>query len=139
MKASEILYWLARLVAAFIMMQTLYFKFTASEESVYIFTAVDMEPWGRIGVGVLELVASVLLLIPATVWAGAMLAFGLMAGAIVMHLTMLGIEVKGDGGQLFIYALIVAACAAFSFFKSRSQVPKIIRHWMPSVLFKEVD
>lgn len=139
MKASEILYWIARLIAAFIMMQTLYFKFTASEESVFIFTEVGMEPWGRIGVGVLELVASVLLLIPATVWAGAMLAFGLMAGAIVMHLTLLGIEVKGDGGQLFIYALIVAACAVFSFFKSRSQVPEIIRQWMPSVLFKKVN
>jgi uncharacterized membrane protein YphA (DoxX/SURF4 family) len=136
MKASEILYWLARLIAAFIMMQTLYFKFTASEESVFIFTAVGMEPWGRIGVGVLELVASVLLLIPATVWAGAMLAFGLMAGAIMMHLTLLGIEVKGDGGQLFIYALIVAVCATFSFFKSTSQVPEIIRKWLPSVLFK---
>ncbi len=136
MKASEILYWLARLIAAFIMMQTLYFKFTASEESVFIFTAVGMEPWGRIGVGIFELVASVLLLIPATVWAGALLAFGLMAGAIMMHLTLLGIEVKGDGGQLFIYALIVATCAAFSFFKSRSQVPEIIRKWMPSVLFK---
>lgn len=136
MKRSEIFYWLARLIASFIMMQTLYFKFTASEESVFIFTTAGMEPWGRIGVGVLELIASVLLLIPATVWAGSMLAFGLMAGAIVMHVTLLGIEVRGDGGQLFIYALIVAACAVFTFFKSRSQVPEFFRQWLPSVLFK---
>jgi putative oxidoreductase len=136
MKRSEIFYWLARLVASFIMLQTLYFKFTASEESVFIFTTAGMEPWGRIGVGVLELIASVFLLIPATVWAGAMLAFGLMAGAIAMHVTLLGIEVKGDGGQLFIYALIVVACAAFSFFKSRAQVPEFIRKWLPSILFK---
>ncbi len=136
MKRSEIFYWLARLIASFIMLQTLYYKFTASEESVFIFTTVGMEPWGRIGVGVLELIASVLLLIPVTVWAGSILAFGLMAGAMVMHVTLLGIEVKGDGGQLFIYALVVAACAGFSFFKSRSQVPESIRQWLPSVLFK---
>ena len=107
MKKSEIVFWIARLIAAIIMMQTLYFKFTASEESVFIFTTVGMEPWGRIGVGVLELIASILILIPATVWAGAILAFGLMIGALGMHLFLLGIEVKGDGGQLFIYALLV--------------------------------
>lgn len=129
---------MARLVAAFIMMQTLYFKFTAAEESVFIFTSVGMEPWGRLGVGTLELIASVLLVIPSTVWAGSLLAFGLMAGAIMMHLTLLGIEVKGDGGQLFIYALIVTVCAAFSFFQSRSQLPEFIRKWLPSVLFKQV-
>jgi DoxX-like family len=134
MKRSEIFFWVARLVAAFIMIQTLYFKFTASEESVFIFTTVGMEPWGRIGVGILELIASVLILVPSTVWAGALLAFGLMAGAIGMHLTLLGIEVKGDGGQLFIYALIVTLCAAFSFWKSKHQLPVFIRNLLPSFL-----
>jgi len=134
MKASHIIYWVARLVAAIIMIQTLYFKFTGAEESVYIFTTVGMEPWGRIGVGVLELIASVLLLIPSTVWAGSILAFGLMAGAISMHFMFLGIEVKGDGGQLFLYALLVAICAAFSFWKSREQVPAAIQQWLPSFL-----
>lgn len=105
-------YWAVRLIAALIMLQTLYFKFTASEESVYIFSTVGMEPWGRIAVGVLEMVASVLILINLTAWLGALLALGLMGGAIVMHLTILGIEVKGDGGQLFLYALVVAACSA---------------------------
>lgn len=110
-KSKALFYWAVRIVAAIIMLQTLYFKFTASEESVFIFTTVGMEPWGRIAVGVLELVASVLILINFTAWLGALLALGLMGGAIMMHLTILGIEVKGDGGQLFLYALIVAICA----------------------------
>ena len=90
-----------RLVAAIIMLQTLYFKFTAAPESVYIFSQLGMEPWGRIGVGVQELIASVLLLIPATVVFGAILGFGLMAGALFFHFTTLGIAVQGDGGKLF--------------------------------------
>jgi putative oxidoreductase len=110
-KSKTIFYWGVRLIAALIMLQTLYFKFTASEESVFIFTTVGMEPWGRIAVGALELVAAVLILINVTAWLGALLALGLMAGAIVMHLTILGVEVRGDGGQLFLYALIVAVCS----------------------------
>lgn len=128
------MYWIARIVAAAIMTQTLYFKFTGAEESVYIFTTVGMEPWGRIGVGVLELVASILLLVPATVWAGSVLAFGLMAGAIGMHFLFLGIEVEGDGGQLFLYAMIVALCAMFTYWKSKGQVPAMIQQWLPSFL-----
>lgn len=116
------------------MVQTLYFKFTAAEESVIIFSAVGMEPWGRIGVGVLELMASLLILVPATVWVGSILAFGLMAGALGMHLTLLGIEVNGDGGLLFIYALIVAICAAYSYWESKDQLPDFIRSRLPSFL-----
>jgi len=134
MKRSEIVYWVARLVAASIMIQTLYFKFTASEESVYIFSTVGMEPWGRIGVGVLELIASLLILIPASVWLGSLLAFGLMAGALGMHFTVLGIEVKEDAGQLFIYALIVAICSAWSLLQSRHQIPAILYDRLPSFL-----
>jgi uncharacterized membrane protein YphA (DoxX/SURF4 family) len=89
------------------MLQTLFFKFSASEESVYIFSALGMEPWGRIATGIFELIASVLILLPKTTFLGAVLATGLMAGAIGAHLTKLGIEVKNDGGQLFIYALVV--------------------------------
>ena len=118
MKAKSILYWVVRIVAALIMFQTLYFKFTGAAESKYIFTQVGMEPWGRIGVGVLELIASALILINSTAWLGAGLALGLMSGAIMMHLTILGVEVQGDGGQLdggqlFLYAVIVAACSLF--------------------------
>ena len=113
MKIRTIIYWGARIVAAIIMLQTLYFKFTASPESVYIFTEVGMEPWGRIGVGAMELIASALILVTATAWLGAGLALGLMAGAIGMHLTLLGIEVQDDGGQLFLYAVIVLVCSLY--------------------------
>jgi len=99
--------WALRLIAAIIMLQTLYFKFTASEESVYIFTQLGLEPYGRVGIGVMELIASLLILFPKTTIYGAILATGLMAGALFSHITKLGIEVKGDGGQLFVYALLV--------------------------------
>jgi putative oxidoreductase len=131
---QPVLFWGARIIAAVIMAQTLYFKFTASEESVYIFTMVGMEPWGRIGIGVLELIASILILIPSTVWLGSILAVGLMAGALGMHVTMLGIEVKGDGGQLFTYALIVTICGAYAYWQSRKDIPSGIKKFLPSFL-----
>jgi uncharacterized membrane protein YphA (DoxX/SURF4 family) len=99
--------WVLRIIAAMIMLQTLYFKFSGAEESVYIFSQLGMEPWGRIGTGILELIASILILYPKTTFFGSALAVGLMTGAIFAHLTKLGIEVKNDGGQLFIYALLV--------------------------------
>ena len=99
--------WLLRILAALILLQTLFFKFSAAPESVYIFSTLHMEPYGRIGIGILELIAGVLLLIPATTIYGAVLGIGLMSGAIFFHLTSLGISVLGDGGQLFIYALLV--------------------------------
>lgn len=99
--------WILRILAAIILLQTLFFKFTAAPESVYIFSKIGMEPWGRIGIGVMELIASILILVPATTLFGAMLGVGLMAGAIFFHITKLGISVQNDGGQLFIYALIV--------------------------------
>ena len=102
--------WVLRLIAAIIMLGTLFFKFTASEESVYIFSTVGMEPWGRIGSGVVELIASALILFPKTTWMGALLGLGVMSGAIFFHLSKLGIVVKNDGGQLFIYALLVFLC-----------------------------
>lgn len=121
------LYWTARLLAALIMLQTLYFKFSASEESVYIFTTVGMEPWGRLLSGVAELAASVLLLINATAWIGALLALGIMTGAIAMHLTILGIAVQGDGGQLFLYAILVVLCSLFVLVLNRDRLYHMIR------------
>lgn len=106
MNARKIISIILRLLAAVIMLQTLYFKFTAHPESVEIFTKLGMEPWGRIGTGVMELVASVLLLMGRTVVWGAALAAWLMAGAIFLHLTWLGIYTNGDP-LLFIYAVIV--------------------------------
>ena len=104
---STIAPWVLRILTAIIMLQTLYFKFTASDESVYIFTKLGVEPWGRIGTGIVELIASILILIPKTTFIGSLLAIGLMIGAIGAHLTKIGLVVKNDGGLLFTYALIV--------------------------------
>jgi hypothetical protein len=114
---------LLRLTAAAILLQTLFFKFTAAEESVYIFTTLGAEPWGRIGSGVVELVAAVLLLVPATAPIGGLLALGVMGGAISSHLTVLGIEVMGDGGLLFALAILVALCAAGVVWIYRGRLP----------------
>lgn len=115
--------WIVRVVPALILVQTLFFKFTAAPESVYIFSTLGLEPHGRIGIGVLELIASVLLLIPSKTWMGAVLGFGLMAGAIFSHLTQLGIEVQEDGGYLFILALVVLVCCGILIVVDRKRVP----------------
>jgi len=104
---NTIAVWILKLIAAVIMLQTLFFKFTAAPESVYIFTKLGMEPWGRIGIGTMELVASVLILIPKTTGIGAALGAGLMSGSLFFHITKLGLIVQDDGGLLFIYALLV--------------------------------
>jgi uncharacterized membrane protein YphA (DoxX/SURF4 family) len=117
--------WILRLVAAVILLQTLFFKFTGAPESKYIFTKVGAEPWGRIGSGVIELIAAALLLYPRTTWLGALIAVGVMTGAIFSHLTVLGIEVQGDGGLLFGLALTVFAAAGVLLFLERKQLPII--------------
>lgn len=112
-KNQTIISWVLQAVAAAILLQTLFFKFTGAPESVYIFTTLGMEPWGRIGSGVVELIASILLLTPRTVIFGAALGLGVIIGAIGSHLTKLGIVVQDDGGLLFTLACVVfASCAA---------------------------
>jgi putative oxidoreductase len=110
-KITLVFSWLLRIAAAVIILQTLYFKFTGAPESVELFTKLGVEPWGRIATGVIELIASILLLLPSTVFIGAFLGIGLMGGAILSHLTVIGIASKGDGGQLFMLAIIVMACS----------------------------
>lgn len=122
MNTRKILSLALRVVAAFLLIQTLYFKFTAQPESVYIFSKLGMEPWGRIGSGVAELIASVLMLIPSTITLGALMAAGIMAGALFSHLTVLGIEVEGDGGLLFAYALIVFLASVSLLFMHSDQL-----------------
>lgn len=103
--------WALRIVAAGIYLQTLFFKFSASPESVYIFSTLGAEPWGRIGSGIAELITALLLLIPATAWIGGLLSVGVIGGALLSHLTVLGIVVQDDGGLLFGLAVIVLACS----------------------------
>jgi hypothetical protein len=120
--------WLARIAAAVILLQTLFFKFTGAPESVYIFTTVGQEPWGRYGSGIVELIASVLLFVPSTIALGAALALGTMGGAIFFHLTKLGIVVHDDGGLLFALALVVFVCSAFLLWLHRRTLPVIGAH-----------
>ena len=124
--------WICRAVAAVILLQTLYFKFTGAEESVYIFTKVGLEPWGRYATGVAELFAATLLLFPRTVWLGAVIAAGAMLGAIGSHLTKLGIVVKDDGGLLFALAIAVFAAALVTLFIHRRQLPFAERVFAPN-------
>ena len=122
----KIIYWIARILAALILLQTLFYKFTGSAESIEIFTKVGMEPWGRIGTGIAELIAGILLLINSTAWIGGALALALMGGAIFMHLTVLGIVVQDDGGQLFAYAILVALCSVLVLMMNRKKVMMFI-------------
>ncbi|TAH09835.1 MAG: DoxX family protein [Sphingobacteriia bacterium] len=119
--------WVLRLIAAIIMLQTLYFKFTGAEESIYIFTTLGIEPYGRIGSGIGELIASILILIPSTTAIGALLAVGIMSGAIMSHLTKLGIVIQNDGGQLFVYALLVFISSAILVILHKDQLINIIQ------------
>jgi uncharacterized membrane protein YphA (DoxX/SURF4 family) len=120
-----IAFWICRLAAAAILLQTLFFKFTAAPESVYIFTTVGMEPWGRIGSGVAELIAAILLFVPGLAWLGAGLGLGVMLGALASHLTVLGIEVQGDGGLLFALALVTTLCLLAVLWIDRRRIPLV--------------
>lgn len=124
--AKTIFTWILRLIAAFIMLQTLYFKFTAQPESVQLFTTLGMEPWGRIGTGVGELIASILILIPRTTLMGAIMGLGLMSGAIFFHLTKLGVYFGGDA-VLFGYAVTVFVCCALLIIMYRKNIPQLLK------------
>lgn len=126
--------WVLRLVVAGILAQTLYFKFTAAPESVYIFSKLGLEPWGRIGSGVAELIAVILLLTPSTVAYGAVLALGVISGALMSHFTKLGIAVvnsdgSSDGGLLFGLAVIVFVGSAALLWLHRRTLP-LVGAWL---------
>lgn len=122
-KVGGVIDWILRLTVAVILAQTLWFKFTAAPESVYIFDKVGLGAPGRIGSGIAELIAAILILIPGTAWLGAILALGVISGAIMSHLTILGIVVLNDHGLLFTLALIVEICSALVLFLHRRSVP----------------
>ena len=129
-KTKNIIFIILKLVVAVILLQTLYFKFTGAPESKYIFETVGMEPWGRIGSGIVELFAAILILIPRTTWLGAVLALGSVAGAIFFHLTKLGIEVMEDRGLLFFLACIVFICSLIILINERSKIPVVKRYFI---------
>jgi putative oxidoreductase len=138
-RPQTIVSWLLQLTVAGILLQTLFFKFTGAEESVYIFSTAGqfvhvpaLEPWGRIGSGVVELIASLLLLVPATASLGAVVTMGVLGGAILSHLLILGIEVKADSGLLFGLAVIAFVGAAIVLVIRRAQVPAVGRYFQAS-------
>lgn len=108
---KEILIWILKITASVILLQTLFFKFSGAEESVYIFSALGAEPYGRIGSGIAELIAVILILISKTTWIGALASSGIMTVAILSHLFVLGIVVQNDNGLLFTLALITLLCS----------------------------
>jgi uncharacterized membrane protein YphA (DoxX/SURF4 family) len=122
-KTTRIIDWLFRIAITVILLQTLYFKFTGHPESVALFSKLGVEPWGRIGTGVIELIAGILILVPATALIGAALSLGLMAGAIASHLFVIGIESANDGGQLFMLAIIVLALSLVVLAMRRKEIP----------------
>lgn len=113
---------LLRWTAAAILAQTLFFKFSGAEESVWIFRQLGAEPLGRIGSGIAELICVILLLLPRTAWLGALGGLGVISGAIVSHLFILGIEVQGDGGLLFYLAVVVFVCCAVTLWLKRADL-----------------
>jgi uncharacterized membrane protein YphA (DoxX/SURF4 family) len=124
---DSIFIWIVKLIAVVILLQTLFFKFTAAEESVYIFQTLGVEPYGRIGSGVVELIASILILIPRTTLLGALLALGTMIGALFSHIFVLGIEVKDDGGTLFSLAIITFICCSILVYNQKNKIPDLLR------------
>lgn len=124
---NPIFTWTIKLIAVVILVQTLYFKFTGAEESVYIFNTLGIEPFGRISSGIVELIASVLILIPRTTLLGALLAMGTMVGAIFSHLFVLGVVVKNDGGELFTLAIITLLCCLIIVYQNKNKIPDLLK------------
>jgi putative oxidoreductase len=121
--------WLLQVCVAIVLLQTLFFKFTGAEESVYIFSTLGVEPWGRYASGGIEVIAIVLLVIPRYASLGALLSLATFSGAILSHLTKLGIEVKGDGGLLFGLAVAgFTSCLAILFIRRR-EIPALATRW----------
>jgi len=128
-KAFVITSWILRLIVAVILLQTLFFKFSAAKESIYIFSTLGAEPWGRIGSGIFELIASILLFIPSTTTVGAAMALAATGSAILFHLTRLGIALAavGDHGELFALAIVVTLCSIAVLVLHREELPLIGR------------
>lgn len=135
---SKLIFWAIRIIPALIMLQTLFFKFTAAPEPIHIFTALlgKYEAFGRIGTGIIELIGGILLLYPRTSVFGAILGAGTMAGAITSHIFILGINVQyidsqkmlvNDNGSLFLSALITLTCCSIIIFQQRNFLLNLIK------------
>lgn len=126
MSAKVIFSWVLRLTVAVILLQTLYFKFTAHPDSVHIFSALGIEPWGRIGLGIVELITAALIFVSRFKVIGMLSSLGIILGAIFSHLLVLGINVSNDGGGLFILAVIVLISSSLWLILNRSEVKEVL-------------
>lgn len=122
-KTTTTISWILRIIAAVILLQTLYFKFTGHPDSVELFNTVGLGDIGRIGTGVVELIAAILLLLPKTIWMGSILTLGVITGALMSHFCFLGIEYKGDGGTLFGLAVVVFLTTLITLWLHRKEIP----------------
>ena len=120
-RSALIVSWTLQLLVAGIFFQTLFFKFTGAEESVYIFSTLGIEPWGRIASGLAELIVVALILYPPTAAVGALLGLGVISGALISH-TRLGLVVRDDGGLLFALAVTVFVASAAVLYLRRSEL-----------------
>jgi len=127
MKNIQITITILKITAAVIMLQTLYYKFTGQPESIFIFSSLGLEPYGRILAGVSELIASALLLIPRTTLLGAVMGIGIMLGAIMAHVFVLGVNVMHDGGKLFTLALVTLICCSSIVIIYRHKIPQLLK------------
>jgi putative oxidoreductase len=131
---SKKISWVVAIIAAIIMVQTLCFKFYGTSESIYIFTKIGLEPIGRFGTGIAELFASILIIIPAKRWLGALLGFGLMSGALFFHFTTLGIQVMNDGGLLFGLAITALICCGICIGLEKEKVMREILYYKKKLM-----
>lgn len=119
--------WILKIIASIILLQTLFYKFTAAPESIYIFSTLKMEPYGRIGIGISELIVAVLILIPKTTLMGSLAGVAIMAGAIVSHLFVLGIQIQNDKGFLFTLAIITLFCCLGLVYLNKDKISTILK------------
>lgn len=125
--AQKRLSWVCRIIAAGIMVETLWFKFTGHPESVWIFSRMGMESWWRYGQGLWELAASILLFVPRLTWLGSLLSLGAMSAAVLSHLTVIGIEVQGDAGLLFAMGVTAWVASFIAVWLHQQSIPYVTR------------
>ncbi len=129
MKTKNIISWILRLIVAIILLQTLYFKFTAHPDSVHIFSALGVEPYGRIGLGIIELITVILILLPKTKIIGMINSLGIIMGAIASHILVLGVNVSNDGGGLFTLAIIVLIASSVYLIIYKNEILSFINNF----------
>ncbi|WP_246052127.1 DoxX family protein [Leptospira idonii] len=122
-KLQKIIFHISRWVSSLILLATLYFKLSGAEESVFIFSTLGMEPWGRYLSAGVELFAAVFLILPSFVWLGALISLNVIAGAVISHLIFLGVEVMGDRGLLFFLACVVLFSSVYLTYMERNKIP----------------